>query len=102
MDMKMDMKMDMDMKMEEIVVNNNTVNEENNTITEDNSVTITNTKPGKIVFTNTSNTSNVNETRNVTNNKEVNNQNNEQGGGLDSKLIFIGILLAIYYVKTIR
>ena len=100
------MNLQMDMKMEKIDIDNNTVNQDNNTNVKDNSKKVVNTKPGGLVMINNATTNNVNDTNNETettvNNDQVNDQNADKGGGLDVKLVFVGVLIAIYYMKNIR
>lgn len=100
------MNLQMDMKMDKMNIDNNNINEKNNTNVKDNSKKVVNTKPSGLVMVNNANTNNVNDTNNDTettiNNKQVNDQNTEQGGGLDIKLVFIGMLFAVYYMKKLR
>jgi hypothetical protein len=101
---RMNLKMDMNLDKKEFEENN--VNTENNTNIVDNSKKITNNKPGGLTMINTATTNNVNDTNNDTsttiNNEQVNDQNVDQGGGFDIKLVFIGILVAVYYMKKLR
>ena len=107
--MKMDMKMDFDFK--DKVSNTSVVTEEtvvNNVVNEkvvDNSQKKITTTAGRQVLVNDSVTNNENETVNDNkqkiNNKDSNDMDVKQGGGLtlDIKTMFVILLVSLYFIK---